>query len=204
MDAWKKTVDVQMHFNDLSLRLRSFAITILLGALGAAGLAMKERLVVHFWDHNFSLAALLLIAGVLGWIACYTLDRFGYHRLLVGAVEHGTRVEAKLRLAVPEAALTAAIGSKSALDWGFAKIKSHRKIDFFYGVPTVALLGMAAIVWSPEAIVGPTETSKEAPLAAATASPSTSPVSTVSPTPSPSPQEPSRPIASPSSKTRPN
>jgi len=39
--VWEKTVDVQMHFNDLCMRLRSFAISILGVLIGASALSFK-------------------------------------------------------------------------------------------------------------------------------------------------------------------
>jgi hypothetical protein len=36
VEAWKKTVDVQQHFNDLELRVRNFAITFTAGFWGSS------------------------------------------------------------------------------------------------------------------------------------------------------------------------
>ncbi len=41
LEIWKKVVDVQMHFNDLCLRLRSIAISILGVLLSASAIALK-------------------------------------------------------------------------------------------------------------------------------------------------------------------
>ena len=43
VDAWKTTVSVQQHFNDLELRVRNFAITFMTAVLGLVGLALKEE-----------------------------------------------------------------------------------------------------------------------------------------------------------------
>ena len=43
LEAWKVTVEVQMHFNELEMKVRSFAITVLAAFL-AASRAFEEPL----------------------------------------------------------------------------------------------------------------------------------------------------------------
>lgn len=62
LDTWKQTVQVQQHFNDLELRIRNFAITLLLASLGAAGIAMKEGMKVPLGHLSWALP--LLAAGL--------------------------------------------------------------------------------------------------------------------------------------------
>ena len=38
ISIWEKTIDVQMHFNDLCLKIRSFAVSILGVLLGASAI----------------------------------------------------------------------------------------------------------------------------------------------------------------------
>jgi FMN phosphatase YigB (HAD superfamily) len=49
LDLWKKTVDVQQHFNDLELRIRNYAVTLLVAVLGASAFAVTAR---DFSPHN--------------------------------------------------------------------------------------------------------------------------------------------------------
>lgn len=42
LEVWKATIDVQKHFNELGLRVRSIAVTVLGALLAAAGYALKE------------------------------------------------------------------------------------------------------------------------------------------------------------------
>jgi hypothetical protein len=94
VEVWKKTVDVQQHFNDLALRIRNFALTLLVGVLGGTALALRESPnPLPFAGFQMSLASALLGAGALGWVGFWLLDRHWYHRLLIGAVAHGKRIE---------------------------------------------------------------------------------------------------------------
>ena len=42
VSVWEKTIDVQQHFNDLCLRIRNYAITVLAAILGISALSLKE------------------------------------------------------------------------------------------------------------------------------------------------------------------
>jgi len=44
IDIWKKTVDVQQHFNDLEMRIRNFAITIVGALIAAMGFTYQQGL----------------------------------------------------------------------------------------------------------------------------------------------------------------
>ncbi|MEM1398025.1 MAG: hypothetical protein AAGH38_11345, partial [Pseudomonadota bacterium] len=42
LSAWKQTVDVQMHFNDLELRIRNFAFVLTGAFLALGGYALRD------------------------------------------------------------------------------------------------------------------------------------------------------------------
>ncbi len=107
VEAWKKTVDVQQHFNDLELRVRNFAITFTAAVLGLVGWALKEGM-------DSLLPAGLLAIGTLGWLAFYLMDRHWYHRFLDGAVAHGQGIEDWLCTATGTEVFSLASGIKEA------------------------------------------------------------------------------------------
>jgi FMN phosphatase YigB (HAD superfamily) len=144
IEIWKKTVEVQEHFNELELKLRNYALTMLVAVLAAAGFLLKENMRIQALGGSIPLAALLLLVGLLAWIAFYFMDRWGYHRLLYGAVEHGLFVEARARSILPELALTAAIGRASPLRVSRWTLRSPRKIDLFYGLIALIVVALAA------------------------------------------------------------
>lgn len=197
LDAWKQTVQVQQHFNDIELRIRNFAITLLLATLGAAGVTMKDGMraplgtisaampcvlaaaaawmVFYLAEKKKSrwlaflsglaaaglairegisihlgsppLASLILLAGLLGWAACYFMDRWWYHRLLYGAVRQGLYIEERLREALPETSLAKAIGDASPFRLGAHLVRSTEKIDWFYGIVAFVLCAGAFMLW---------------------------------------------------------
>jgi hypothetical protein len=144
VEGWKKTVDVQQHFNDLELRVRNFAITFTAAVLGLVGWALKE-------GTDSLLPAGLLAIGTLGWVAFYLMDRHWYHRFLDGAVAHGRSIEDWLRTATGTEVFSLASGIKQASGIPLAKqrhglwpwvvglfvkerkLRSHHRINLFYG-----------------------------------------------------------------------
>lgn len=145
IEIWKTIVDVQKHFNELEMRIRNVAVTVLAAFLAAAGYTMKENLHVQLGDGDASLTSLVLMGGVLVWLAFYGMDRFWYHQLLIGAVKQGLVAENALAADYPEIRLTKAIGDESPISLLGWKIRSSRKIDIFY-LLIAGLLAIAAAI----------------------------------------------------------
>jgi phosphoglycolate phosphatase-like HAD superfamily hydrolase len=143
IDVWKKTVDVQQHFNDLELRIRNYALTLLTGVLGLAAFALKEKVPLDVLGLHTSLTSAILVAGTVGWVAFYLMDRQWYHRLLLGAVRHGQEIEEKYRRELPELGLTGAIGRASPTRLKWFTLHSSEKMDLFYIFVAGCLLAMA-------------------------------------------------------------
>jgi HAD superfamily hydrolase (TIGR01549 family) len=137
VEAWKKTIDVQQHFNDLEMRIRNFALTITAAILGAVGLGVSQNgfSAAFFWYGS------LLTGGGLGvWIAFYFMDRHWYHRLLYGAVRHGEYIEERCRIMLPELLLTNRISQYSPSQRLGRVFHSGDKLDFFYSLVAFGLL----------------------------------------------------------------
>jgi hypothetical protein len=137
LTAWEKAIDVQMHFNDLEIRIRNLALTLLAAIVGGVGLALE--------GDRKAVAAILLAAALGAWLSFYLMDRFWYHPLLKGAVDHAARLEDELGPDVPGVGLSKAIGKASPIvlrkeegTKGEIAIHSSQKMDIFYG--TIALL----------------------------------------------------------------
>src|SRR6266567_2070560 len=82
VEVWKTTVGVQQHFNDIEMRIRNYALTLLVGILAGAGVALKDKTIVQVAHHSVSLGSVILLAGLIGWLAFYFMDVAWYHRLL--------------------------------------------------------------------------------------------------------------------------
>jgi FMN phosphatase YigB (HAD superfamily) len=139
LTIWKKTIDVQEHFNAIEMQIRSAAITVLAALLGVVGFAMKEQLAVDILGHPLPIAAILLVAALFVWGAFFFMDRFWYHRLLLGAVKHGRIVEKSLAPMLPAIELTKTIAEESPFSLFKWRIHSSEKFYVFYGFGAVAI-----------------------------------------------------------------
>jgi len=177
LDAWKTSMEVQQHFNDLELRIRNFAVTLLVTVIGAAAFALKEHYEVTFLGQRFMLAVAVLLAGILGWLAFYFMDRHWYHRLLLGAVFHTVDNIEKRHAPFPEIALSRRIGVESAIPmWKFKtprngqthwmEIHSSEKIDLFYASGLLFLMILIALLLGSSAPPKETDTGHSADITA--------------------------------------
>lgn len=153
IELWKKTVEVQQHFNDLEWRIRGLALTSATFALGASGLAAKQGSSYH----GLSVGTCILLVGLILWYGFYFADRYWYHSLLIGSVKQGSKLEEEIRRWLPDAGgLTDAISAASPeprsklLFWAphnktSNKMHSTDKLNVFYIIGAVAL-GLTAIV----------------------------------------------------------
>lgn len=171
IEIWKKTVDVQQHFNDIEMKIRNAAIAVMAALLGATGFALKENLAISVGSLSVPIAVILLGTALLTWLAFYFMDRHWYHRLLYGAVKHGLKIEESLKTVLPEIELTKSIGAESPLIvWQRKsrstgkvlqkKLHSAGKMRLFYGIVGGAIfLFAAAILWAtnggPGLTIGP-------------------------------------------------
>jgi hypothetical protein len=155
IDIWKTSIDVQQHFNDLELRIRNFAVTLLVAVVGATAFSLKERYIVSIGGITFPLAVSVLCAGIVGWLAFYFMDMHWYHRLLLGSVKHTVKIEKDRDANQPELGLSRAIGKESPWPlWGMFNIHSSEKITLFYaaGFSLLAILTVMVLVATPSTV----------------------------------------------------
>ncbi len=96
VDAWKQVVQVQMHFNDLELRIRNFAVATTGAFLAFGGYTLKDAGYVAVAGFSVSVASLVVISSILPVVSFYLMERFWYHPLLVGSVNEGANLESGL------------------------------------------------------------------------------------------------------------
>lgn len=142
MDAWKTTIEVQQHFNDLSWRIRSLWLTALTFTLGATFLAYKDAKVIDMGIlGNESPSLVIPVLGLFLWIAFWFVDFAWYHRLLGGAVAEGRRLEAILTGAGTPLNLTGTIGETSKIPLPFGmSLRSNTRLHLFYVLGGLPLL----------------------------------------------------------------
>lgn len=140
IEAWKQTVEVQKHFNDLQLKLRTFIITLLIAVIGAAAFAIKEKAVVPVFGQPIAVSTVAVLAGFVATLAFYLMD-FGYHMLLKGAVGHCIAIEDKYENCM-EIQLAKTIKRSSSFSLLGAKIDSNKRLHYLYRCILVALAGI--------------------------------------------------------------
>lgn len=135
VEAWKKTIDVQQHFNEICMKIRNVYATLLAALFALVGLleTRAEDLTISALGYEIH-SILFILFGIFSIsMLFYFLDRHWYHRLLVGAVLNGLEIEKHLAGKALGFQLTSKIGDNSALDitentmanwmlWGVAKI----------------------------------------------------------------------------------
>lgn len=152
VEAWKTTVDVQKHFNDIEMKIRALAITVLTAVVGAAAVATKDKTIVELGQLGISLAGIILMTGFFAWMLFYFVDQVWYHRLLLGAVKHGEDLETILGRTLDGFKLSQAIRTESPYQikfFGkdvFDPIRSTTKLRVFYWCVGVLLLFGAVLV----------------------------------------------------------
>ncbi len=144
IDAWKKVVDVQQHFNDIELKIRNYALTVFTATVAAIGFLEKEKIEFQFWGWVVPASVLLSVVGLFVLTAFWYMDRYWYHKLLLGAVKQGAFIENRYSNMLPELGLTNAIGEASPQKLRLIKLKikihSSNKYWIFYGLLFLPLL----------------------------------------------------------------
>ncbi len=113
IEVWKTIVQVQQHFNDIGMRIRSMFVTILLALFASVGFLYDKNVQIEIWGFEIKFAILVPLFGIFGAYLFYFIDRYWYHRLLVESVKHAIDIEKKYKREMPELSLSEAIGAES-------------------------------------------------------------------------------------------
>jgi hypothetical protein len=113
VDIWKYSVGVQMHFNDMGMKIRNLYFTILAAAIGLLGVVQGKQIEIPFPPVTVHLPLFVLMAVIPISMLFYFLDAHWYHRLLLGAVKQCATIEARYAGVLPEIQLGAAISRES-------------------------------------------------------------------------------------------
>jgi len=164
---WEKAVDVQQHFNDIGWRIRALGLTVLTFTFGATGFTYANSDYVRIGTASVTPAVLVPLVGIFLWISFWFTDAGWYHKLLIGAVKDGIRLERLLTEHGIEAGLGGAIGRESPI-WIYKrqpkrervaganrqpitlrgvpfKLHSKHKLNLFY-VGVVILLSITSVL----------------------------------------------------------
>lgn len=116
IEIWKKAVEVQQHFNTIEMTLRNIFATIVVAILAGIGFTAKDGVFVSIGVVSVPGPVLICLAAIVLTFIFYFVDRFWYHRLLLGSVLEALELEKDLRNDGAILSLTKRIGEKSPLD----------------------------------------------------------------------------------------
>ncbi|HEV7369825.1 hypothetical protein, partial [Arenibaculum sp.] len=133
VEVWKKIIDVQQHFNEIEMKIRGLAITVVGAIFGAIGFVIKEKVTISLHGSSFPVDIALLFVAIFSILGFWFMDRHWYHRLLIGAVKQAAELEARLEGQIPGISLGSKISKESAIIYFGKKIRSSDKISLFYG-----------------------------------------------------------------------
>lgn len=118
LDAWKKVVQTQEHFNEICMKIRTLYATVLAAIISFYGIFLKETTVssVDIAGFVFNPILAVCIAVFVASTLFYFVDKQWYHRLLLGAVDQGIEIENRWANVLPEISLGSKITARSAVD----------------------------------------------------------------------------------------
>lgn len=166
LEIWKTAIQLEQHFNTLEMQIRNIAVTVLTATIGVAGLvynqvqetlreAIKAGLpvpgtqTIHLLGMGFSSSDMIILGGLIAWLAFYFMDRWWYHKLLKGVVKQAQFIEDNMRQSEygELMSLSSSISAASPIKLGKIEIHSDSKIDLFYGIVLVVLVLIIAFVF---------------------------------------------------------
>jgi len=148
MKSWEKTIDVQMHFNNIELQIRNYTLTIFTAIIAGIGYLLKEKYDIIVMGYIFPSSAAAALIGLIIMCAFYFMDKYWYHALLKGSVLHAVAIE---RIIIdPALKLSTAIGDSSKVKLLGWVLDSNKKYYFFY-YPLIIIflvLYLALLKWA--------------------------------------------------------
>lgn len=148
IELWKKVIEVQQHFNEIAMRIRNAAFSVFGAFLVFSGYIFKESISVKIWSHNVPLPSIILFLAIFPLGGFFFMDRFWYHRLLVGSVNEAKKIEHELDNLGINIKLTTniEIESHDKLFYIFS-MRARSKLTIFYLGGIIILLVLASIVY---------------------------------------------------------
>lgn len=148
VEIWKKCVDVHQHFNDLEMRIRNYAITVVGALIAAVSFTYKEGLHTQIFGYDIPSGLGLVAAAIFAWGGFFLMDRYWYHILLRGAVAHSAKIETRYAKTIPEIDLGKTISEVSGnVRILGMKMNSSRRLEMFYAVGAIMLTIILAFLF---------------------------------------------------------
>ena len=147
-EVWKKSIEVQQHFNDIEMKIRNYALSTFTFIVTALGYLIKEKSIIELENFVIFLPSVVGYVGSIIILAFFFMDKYWYHKLLVGAVKQASEIESKYERLFEEMKLTTKIGEENPIVLPNDKeIHSSKKITIFYSIIIHVLIFLASSYW---------------------------------------------------------
>lgn len=148
IEIWKNIVNVQMHFNEIEMKIKQLALTLFTFIIGGIGYSIKEpQMTVMVGSLVIPLGAIVGSLGTMVIYGLYLMDKHWYHRLLHGAIDPALLAEASLGPFYPEIGLSTSIKKTSPSKLFGKEFHSDGKLRIFYIVLCAPLLISSIILF---------------------------------------------------------
>ena len=129
ISIWTKTVQTQEHFNEIGMKVRTMYATVLAGIISLYGIFVENSSDIKISKITIDAIVPICIAVIVASTLFYFVDRYWYHRLLMGAVKQGSFIEERWKDHLPEMGMGGKISAESPVDLSDKKfIKAVAKL----------------------------------------------------------------------------
>jgi hypothetical protein len=147
LTVWEKSIDLQMHFNEMCMNLRRTAIGTLGALLAAGALAFRYGGAFQIYDRTITVAFVFVVVALLVWVAFYFMDRFWYHELLRAAVQYADELDGPAQKAGLNFRLNMSSRIREA-NHKALRLSGGAKINLFYLTVASALVVAAVLLYT--------------------------------------------------------
>lgn len=113
VEYWKQSTLVQQHFNDISMKVRNFAVVVFSGFLTGVGLSVHKGIFINVLGLEVNAAVLFALAGLVVTQLIHFMDTYWYHVFLKSAVSETLNIEKELKKILKVDTLSSAISKGS-------------------------------------------------------------------------------------------
>lgn len=94
LEEWKVVIQTQMHFNEMIMKMRTTAVSVVLTIFGAAAYSLQHpNLNLNIRSQNFHASVLIVFLGVAMLCSVFILDYCYYNKMLIGAVKRSYEID---------------------------------------------------------------------------------------------------------------
>lgn len=95
--VWKESINVQMHFNDLIMKIRATTTTVITAIFGASAFFLKDsNIFISLFKYDIHISALIVLIGLTFLAAFCILDYCYYLQLLLSSVSFTENIEKRI------------------------------------------------------------------------------------------------------------